>query len=170
MDKLQPKWWLSGHMHVRFEATCPNKDKKGNDIGTLTKFLALDKAMNDRPFLEILTFDPPNPNQKVLSYDPEWLAIQRLCVKHFPTQDQKIVLPQLYTSDIVQEHVTWVEQNVSEFLIPLNFHKTAPGIGEKQPKQKRKTEKPEDPQTLQFLKLIGRTEEAKTFRCELPKK
>ncbi|EDR00916.1 uncharacterized protein LACBIDRAFT_186329 [Laccaria bicolor S238N-H82] len=77
MKTLKPEWWFSGHMHVKFEATYPHEK-------STTKFLALDKCLKGREFLEVIQFPVascpvPNPKPKLtLSYDPEWLAITRV--------------------------------------------------------------------------------------------
>jgi len=71
LQHLKPKWWFSGHMHARFEATVQHDDARS------TKFLALDKPIPGRNFIEILEIHSPNCGEGELSieYDPEWLAI-----------------------------------------------------------------------------------------------
>ena len=46
LDKLKPSYWFSAHLHVKFSALCPH------DKG-YTKFLALDKCLPKRRFLQV---------------------------------------------------------------------------------------------------------------------
>jgi len=41
----------------------------------VTRFLALDKCLPKRKFLEIIDFPDGNSNKNYLDYDEEWLAI-----------------------------------------------------------------------------------------------
>ena len=71
LETLKPAYWFSGHLHVKFAAVYSHSEDH------ITKFLALDKCLPKRRFLQILTVGPEIlPGQEVvLSYDPEWLAI-----------------------------------------------------------------------------------------------
>ncbi|XP_046836602.1 lariat debranching enzyme [Vespa crabro] len=65
-----PSYWFSAHLHCKFAALIPEKD------GTrVTKFLALDKCLPKRKFLQVVEIND-NPNLPLtLSYDLEWLTI-----------------------------------------------------------------------------------------------
>jgi lariat debranching enzyme len=133
---------------------------------TSTKFLALDKLLPNRDFLQLVEVEPlnaPEPDSLVrplkLSYDPEWLAINRAFKDASPTstfpQDQGSAnyLPQ------IQKEASWVKENIQEqgkLLIPENFVLTAPpydpnsGISVAgMPREYSNT------QTRQFCELIG---------------
>lgn len=45
LEALKPDYWFSGHLHVKFAALVEDK----------TKFLALDKCLPNRKFLQILS-------------------------------------------------------------------------------------------------------------------
>ena len=74
LAQLKPRYWFSAHMHCRFAAIVHHQD------GKQTRFLALDKVLPDRDFLQVLDIpvtqhsDNPLPG---LTYDLEWLALLR---------------------------------------------------------------------------------------------
>ena len=82
LKKLKPKFWLAGHMHVKYAAVYEHED------GQITRFLALDKCIPRRPFLQFLSLDstgnllpksPLLPSEETtkpsVCLDLEWLAI-----------------------------------------------------------------------------------------------
>lgn len=73
MRTLTPRFWLAGHMHIRFEANVPVGENQ------VTKFLALSKVMRNEPYheyIQVLSF-PNAQGRKVLEYDEEWLGVLR---------------------------------------------------------------------------------------------
>jgi lariat debranching enzyme len=97
LQTLQPKYWFSAHMHVKFPAIVPHNN------GKVTKFLALDKVIPRRDFLQVIDFESPEQpeNPPKLKYDPEWLSILHstmpLVEKH--VLKQRIPLPQLTSAN-----------------------------------------------------------------------
>lgn len=67
---LQPSFWFSAHLHVKFAAVVKHSEQKS------TKFLALDKCLPHRDYLQVVDF-PEAKGPRVLRYDEEWLAIVR---------------------------------------------------------------------------------------------
>ncbi|KAG8391785.1 hypothetical protein BUALT_Bualt01G0223100 [Buddleja alternifolia] len=78
MAKLKPSYWFSAHLHCKFPALVQH-----GDDGPATKFLALDKCLPGRNFLEILEIES-EPGPYELHYDEEWLAITRKFDPVFP--------------------------------------------------------------------------------------
>ncbi|XP_035915197.1 lariat debranching enzyme [Anopheles stephensi] len=88
LRKLQPPYWFAAHLHCKFAALVTHSE------GNVTKFLALDKCLPKRRFLQILDIpaeheggddekkevkegnDAPSPVR--LRYDLEWLTVLNL--------------------------------------------------------------------------------------------
>lgn len=85
LEKLQPTYWFAAHMHVKFPAIFQHPS------GKTTQFLALDKILPRRDFLQILdisvpadptrnlfsNYERPSPTngESLLELDPEWLTV-----------------------------------------------------------------------------------------------
>lgn len=134
-----------------------------------THFLALDKCLPGRKFLQILSIDPinqpvstPSPPYQ-LSYDKEWLAITRVFASDLTLGEPSSLVPpnkgEAFYAPLVTAQEKWVEENIEKeglLKIPENFEITAPvydpavGIGTKeQPREYT------NPQTITFCNLVG---------------
>ncbi|MCJ1472529.1 hypothetical protein MMC13_001178 [Lambiella insularis] len=125
-------------------------------FNTTTRFLALDKCLPQRKFLQFLEIESvakhhnlPSTQPYVLSYDKEWLAITRVFASDLILGNAAALVPPnqgetLYRNAIESEEA-WVEERLvqkDKMAIPQNFQLTAPvydatiGIGtRKQPKE-----------------------------------
>nr|XP_043607175.1 lariat debranching enzyme [Erigeron canadensis]XP_043607176.1 lariat debranching enzyme [Erigeron canadensis]XP_043607177.1 lariat debranching enzyme [Erigeron canadensis] len=78
LEKLKPPYWFAAHLHCKFAALVQH-----GDGGPVTKFLALDKCIPRRHFLQIIEVESePGPHE--IHYDEEWLAITRKLNSVFP--------------------------------------------------------------------------------------
>ena len=130
-----------------------------------TSFLALDKCLPNRKFLQFLEIEPLSVHgdptiPPTLSYDPEWLAILRV----FGTHDPHLAFPpnpgEVAYAPLIQAQEVWVQENLVEkemMPVPDNFELTAPvhdgknieTVGRKQPKEYS------NPQTKAFCEMLG---------------
>ncbi|KAF0990138.1 hypothetical protein HZS_2280 [Henneguya salminicola] len=108
INELHPPYYFCAHMHVCFPATVAHSDK-------ITKFLALDKILPRRKFIDILKVGPVK-GPKILSYDPKWLAITK---KFSPYHKfQSVSTPQI---DITQENIEEMIEKFHDLSLPNNF-------------------------------------------------
>ncbi|MCJ1288084.1 hypothetical protein MMC26_007437 [Xylographa opegraphella] len=148
-------------------ATAPSPEGITN---TTTRFLALDKCLPHRKFLQILEVDPVGVTTTTesskpygLAYDKEWLAITRVFADNLVVGDSSSSVPQhkgeAYYQPLIEQEEVWVEKTLvqhGKMDVPHNFQLTAPtydksiGIGtQEQPKEYTNL------QTVQFCNMLG---------------
>lgn len=152
--------------------TAPTPDPNPDNKNRYTHFLALDKCLPRREFLQILEISPlpaatvPQiTNQSGLAYDPEWLAITRALNPYLhspPTHSHTAFRNPAKQAEIaaeIQKQREWVETNIvrgGKLAVPDNFVVTAP-VQDLVP-ERRWREGPEEwpsPQTAAFCELVG---------------
>lgn len=119
-----PSYWFAAHLHCKFAALVPNENRD-----KVTKFLALDKCLPKRKFLQILDIPHDETQSLSLSYDVEWLTVlfltnYLLSVKNTPTY-----MPGPGGAGRWNFTPTEVEKNIvlekfnDDLKVPLNFER-----------------------------------------------
>lgn len=90
---LKPEYWFAAHLHCKFAALVPHSETQA------TKFLALDKCLPKRRFLQIVDV-PHDENLKMeLQYDLEWLTILFLTNHLLSTKNTINYMPGFSTAE-----------------------------------------------------------------------
>ncbi|XP_061391557.1 lariat debranching enzyme [Musca vetustissima] len=185
LNLLRPSYWFSAHLHCKFAAlvqhhepaekeqteqhlSYPQNDRQKSKI---TKFLALDKCLPKRRFLQILDIDSENHTDDEghlrLEYDLEWLTILHLTNHLVNVKENYYYLPNEKSSNGERyqftpsiDEMNFIRQRFENDLkIPENFCRTVEafdpsfhltkGHHYKQPKSQI------NPQSQQFCDTLG---------------
>lgn len=125
-----------------------------------TKFLALDKCLPNRQFLEIITLPTEESRQPpLLTFDPEWLAITRAFHPWLSTtRHQRPFPPEAEARDMVSKEFEWVSKNVTGDALLVSEHQrfipTAPGPGNEGAAKNQQPPWYTNPQTEAFCQML----------------
>jgi len=96
LDILRPKYWFSAYLHVKFAGLVNHPTKEGEDP-QVTRFLALDKCLPHKDYLQLLDFPEAEGGGqvggRVFTYDPEWLAIMRSTNELLSLDNRPVIMP-----------------------------------------------------------------------------
>uniref|UniRef100_A0A1J3CZK9 Lariat debranching enzyme n=1 Tax=Noccaea caerulescens TaxID=107243 RepID=A0A1J3CZK9_NOCCA len=148
LEKLKPRYWFSAHLHCKFAAAVQH-----GDHGPVTKFLALDKCLPGKKFLQIIDVES-EPGPFEVLYDEEWLAITRKFNSIFPLTGRNADFRSVEMN--IQESREWVRKKLEERQFkPFEFARTVPAYNPSQRSFDPIPEIPQNPQTLSLLELLG---------------
>ncbi|GFT27568.1 lariat debranching enzyme [Trichonephila clavipes] len=161
LEKLKPSYWFSAHLHCKFTAIVPHDDKNRPE----TKFLALDKCLPRRHFLQVLEINNKTDTVQ-LEYDPEWLSILRSTNHLLSTSRRNTYMPGQGSSDErwdfrpLEEEIQAVEKLFNgDFKVPENFCVTAPTYNPREtPTAENSLNFYVNPQTETFCKILNITD------------
>ena len=132
---LKPKYWFSAHLHVKF--ACNYKHSVNDPSSTqITKFLALDKCLPRRRFLQVIEIEPSRVKTNQIRLDPEWLCVLKktdhlLSVETYNqapiSQKENIVISDEDLENVCEDFEGMLE-------VPDNFAHTAPAFNTDQSK------------------------------------
>ncbi|KLO19596.1 DBR1-domain-containing protein [Schizopora paradoxa] len=130
----------------------------------VTRFLALDKCLPKRQFLEVVDVPASQPSTDELrvTFDPEWLAITRAFHPFFSSGRSQKAYPKPHQSQqSVEKELKWVRNNVgdNEGMKSISdcqvFWPTAPGPGSEGSAKHQQPPWYTNPQTVAFCNLLG---------------
>lgn len=188
LNLLRPFYWFAAHLHCKFVAVIQHNDecdKKSTDAkcsvkdgeeyaqkkSNITKFLALDKCLPKRRFLQILEIDSTNHTDDEghlkFEYDQEWLAILYLTNHLTNVKDSYYYLPneksangERYQFTPSAEEQEIVRQRFENDLkIPENFCRTVeafdPSLHNYKGQHYKQPKSQINPQSMTFCDTLG---------------
>lgn len=194
LQSLQPSFWFAAHLHVKFAALVQHPTEEGGNatsrcppapttsvdrvtfagtpVPNATKFLALDKCLARRHFLQLLRVPmsvaavaAEAAKPLVLEYDAEWLAIVKKTHHLLVRERNAPKLPAGTDFSSTDEELAKIRQRLmdrySSLAIPNNFAVTAKFYRPTRPFHQRDLRGVSvqrldgNPQTDAFLELLG---------------
>ncbi|XP_065071516.1 lariat debranching enzyme B-like [Rhopilema esculentum] len=126
LKALKPSFWFAAHLHVKFAALVEHKEN-GDGEKTFTKFLALDKCLPNRNFLQVIDMGP-STGKKELQYDEEWLAVTKSTYTLYNATSRATWVPrndeELEKYRITDKQINEIRETFKDLSIPQNFERT----------------------------------------------
>nr|KAG5713717.1 hypothetical protein BaRGS_024344 [Batillaria attramentaria] len=129
--KLQPSYWFSAHLHVKFVANvCHSKNKS-------TKFLSLDKCLPRRKFLQVLDIPHREAGPLKIKLDPEWLCVLKSTNHLLNLRPTQTYMPgpgcsERYDFEVSDQDIQRIQSDFgNDLTLPENFQPTAPTLHER---------------------------------------
>lgn len=178
---LRPQYWFSAHLHVKW--VCVVDHDKVNDADAdlyeeqenlntnrYTRFLALDKALPQRDFLQVVDIPTRQRQPYEFKYDPEWMAVLRNTNDLMSLTPAHIRLPvkgidKDYDRSATQEDIEIIRADFDFNLrIPRNFRTTVDLYNPKEHWKKRPVELLRNPQNTEFCAKMGLVDPFTVFK------
>ncbi|CAH1995499.1 unnamed protein product [Acanthoscelides obtectus] len=150
---LKPAYWFAAHLHCKFAALIKHENK------SITRFLALDKCLPKRKFMQIVDIPHDESAPMKISYDLEWLAIlfltnHLLSVKNIQTYMPGVGGQERYNFTPCVEEKNHIQERFNyDLIVPNNFCRTAPVYSKNAQKVKLKALL--NPQTIEFCEKLA---------------
>ncbi|KAK2905642.1 lariat debranching enzyme [Channa argus] len=161
---LQPSYWFSAHLHVKFAAVMQHQPK-GNASPRVTKFLSLDKCLPYREFLQIVDVPERPGSSDGLEYDPEWLAILKATNSlqrtnpHPWNPPENNGLHERWDFSASEAAMMQVMEDLNgELSVPVNFSQTVPAYDPSNPQPYTAPSYTTNPQTTELCAMLGLTD------------
>ncbi|XP_053326904.1 lariat debranching enzyme [Spea bombifrons] len=158
---LQPSYWFSAHLHVKFAAFMQHQQTTGQ-LPKATKFLALDKCLPHREFLQIVDVEHDPSKPECLEYDLEWLAVLKstkdllnVTSKTWNMPENNGLHPKWDFSATAEIRKEVLDDLGQDLCIPCNFSMTTPCYDPNNPQHKRVASHMINPQTTEFCAHLG---------------
>ncbi|XP_071792236.1 lariat debranching enzyme A-like [Asterias amurensis] len=163
LNHLKPTYWFAAHLHVKFPALVSHGPVNAEE--KTTKFLALDKCLPHRDFLQVVDIPHKTEAPWDFTYDPEWLAVLQSTKLLLTTNDRVVHMPnQQYNNrwdySASLEELSAIREIFQEDLrIPHNFTQTVQVHDPAKPVQNPNQPLPNvNPQTTQFCAKLSITD------------
>ncbi|XP_066494769.1 lariat debranching enzyme [Tiliqua scincoides] len=162
LQHLKPKYWFSAHLHVKFAALMQHQANGSGQEPKATKFLALDKCLPHRDFLQIIDIehDPSAPD--CLEYDAEWIAVLKATNSlvnvspNFWNMPENNGLHAKWDYSVTEDDIKEVLEEANQDLqIPHNFSATVARYDAEKSQQELQPVHRINPQTTEFCARFG---------------
>ncbi|NXV95793.1 lariat debranching enzyme isoform X1 [Calonectris borealis] len=165
LQHLKPTYWFSAHLHVKFAAFMQHQTNSKEELPKATKFLALDKCLPHRDFLQIIDIEhDPNAGDS-LEYDAEWIAVLKATNSLVNVTQSLWNVPEnnglhaKWDYSVTEEAIKEVLEELNHNLkIPCNFTLTAACYDPSKPQKHVEPVHTINPQTTEFCAQFGLTD------------
>ncbi|MGH0162863.1 UNVERIFIED_CONTAM: hypothetical protein FKN15_064646 [Acipenser sinensis] len=164
LQHLQPAYWFSAHLHVKFAAYVQHQAQK-DLLPRATKFLSLDKCLPHRDFLQIVDIEQDPSASDRLEYDPEWLSILKNTAGLVNTTARTWNMPEnnglfsRWDYSASESGLKEVQSDLGgDLCVPENFSATAPHYDPNNPQLQREPTYAVNPQTTELCACLGLTD------------
>ncbi|XP_026558187.1 lariat debranching enzyme [Pseudonaja textilis] len=162
LQHLKPSYWFSAHLHVKFAALMQHQADNNEEQPKTTKFLALDKCLPHRDFLQIVEIEHNATASDCLEYDPEWIAVLKAtndlvnvspCYWNMPENNG---LHEKWDYSVTEEDIKKLLEEVNhDLVIPQNFSITEACYNSDKSPQRTDLIHRINPQTTEFCARFG---------------